>query len=107
MKTSVSYLHDFGLELTISNGFAHQFVVMWRNSRTTGFGRTNSGPGSLGKARWRDRVILDGRVRGFGRGGRVWGRPKKTNLGWKWVETEDEGKSSCEKLRVAWRSFWW
>ena len=27
------------------------------------------GPGSPGKARWRDRVILDGRVRGFGRGG--------------------------------------
>ena len=30
---------------------------------------------------------------GFGEG-------KKVNLGRKWVETEDEGKSSCEKLRV-------
>ena len=27
-------------------------------------------------------------------------RSKKVNLGRKWVETEDEGKSSCEKLRV-------
>ena len=26
--------------------------------------------------------------------------PKKVNLGRKWVETEDEGKSSCEKLRA-------
>ena len=25
---------------------------------------------------------------------------KKVNLGRKWVETEDEGKSSCEKSRV-------
>ena len=32
------------------------------------------GPGRLGKARWRDRVIWDGRVQGFGRGGRVWRR---------------------------------
>ena len=31
---------------------------------------------------------------------RVWRRPKKVNLGKKWVETEDEGKSSCEKLWV-------
>ena len=31
--------------------------------------------------------------------GRVWRRPKKVNLGRKWVETEGEGKSSCEKLR--------
>ena len=30
---------------------------------------------------------------GFGEG------QKKVNLGRKWVETEDEGKSSCEKLR--------
>ena len=45
-------------------------------------------------------MILDGRVRGFGRGGRVWGMPKKVNLGRKWVETEGEGKSSCEKLRA-------
>ena len=35
----------------------------------------------------------------LGEGG-VWGRPKKMNLGRKWVETEDEGKSSCEKLRM-------
>ena len=26
--------------------------------------------------------------------------PKTVNLGMKWVEMEDEGKSSCEKLRV-------
>ena len=45
-------------------------------------------------------MILDGRVRRFGRGGRVWRRHKKANLGRKWLETEDEGKSSCEKLRV-------
>ena len=55
---------------------------------------------SLGKARWRDRVILDGRVLGFGRGGRVWSRAKKANLGRQWDEMEDEGKSSCEKLRA-------
>ena len=53
-----------------------------------------------GKARWRDRVILAGRVQGFGRGWRVWRRPEKVTLGKKWVETEDEGKFSCEKLRV-------
>ena len=28
------------------------------------------------------------------------GKAKKLNLGRKWVETEDEGKSSCEKVRV-------
>ena len=44
-------------------------------------------------------MIWDGRVRGFGRGGRVWRRPKNVNLGRNWVETEDEGRSSCEKLR--------
>ena len=27
-------------------------------------------------------------------------RSKKVNLGRKWVETEDEGKCSCEKLQV-------
>ena len=27
-------------------------------------------------------------------------RSKQVNLGRKWVETEDQGKSSCEKLRV-------
>ena len=27
-------------------------------------------------------------------------RSKKVNLGRKWVEAEDDGKSSCEKLRV-------
>ena len=32
--------------------------------------------------------------------GRVWRRLKKVNLGRQWVEMEDEGKSSCEKLRV-------
>ena len=31
---------------------------------------------------------------------RVWKGQKKVNLGRKWVETEDEGKSSCEKLRA-------
>ena len=31
---------------------------------------------------------------GFGEG------KKKVNLGRKWVKTEDEGKSSCEKLQV-------
>ena len=45
-------------------------------------------------------MIWGGWVRGFGRGGRVRGRPKKVNLGGKWAETEDEGKSSCEKLRA-------
>ena len=45
-------------------------------------------------------MILDGRVRGFGRGGRVWGRPQKVNLGRKSVETEDGGNSSCEKLQA-------
>ena len=44
-------------------------------------GVDQKGPGSLGKARWRDRVILDGRVRGFGRGGSDWRRPEKVNLG--------------------------
>ena len=43
-------------------------------------------------------MILDGRVRGFGRGGRVWGRPQKVNLERKRLDTEDEGESSCEKL---------
>ena len=47
-----------------------------------------------------DEVIWDGRVRGFGRWGRVWRRPQKVNLGRKWGETEDERTSSCEKLRV-------
>ena len=28
------------------------------------------------------------------------GKAKKVDLGRKWVETEDEGNSSCEKLRV-------
>ena len=27
-------------------------------------------------------------------------RSKKANLGREWVETEDEGKSSCEKLQA-------
>ena len=36
---------------------------------------------------------------GEGRGG-GWRGHKKVNLGRKWVETEDEGKSSCEKLGV-------
>ena len=36
---------------------------------------------------------------GLGEGGGV-GEVKKGNLGRKWVETEDEGKSSCEKLRA-------
>ena len=40
------------------------------------------------------------RVRGIGRGVRVWRRPKKVNLGRKWLETEDKGKSSCERLWV-------
>ena len=43
---------------------------------------------------------LDGWVRGFGRGGRAWRRAQKVNLGRKWVETEDEGKTSYEKLRA-------
>ena len=33
----------------------------------------------------------------LGEGG-GFGEVKKVNLGRKWVETEDEGKSSCEKL---------
>ena len=39
-------------------------------------------------------------------GSEVWARgeglerSKKVNLGRKWVETEDNGKSSCEKLRA-------
>ena len=36
----------------------------------------------------------------LGEGGRVWRRPKKVNLGRKCVQTNYEGKSSCEKLRV-------
>ena len=32
--------------------------------------------------------------------GRVWRRPKRVNLGRKWVEMEDEGKSSCENFRA-------
>ena len=36
----------------------------------------------------------------LGDGGRVWRRPQRVNLGRKWVEAEDEGNSSCEKLRV-------
>ena len=36
----------------------------------------------------------------LGGGGRVWRGQKKVNLGRKWVETEDEGKLSCEKLRA-------
>ena len=84
--------------------------------KKNGFDRTNSarrsrleGSWEPGEARWRDRgVIWDGRVGGFGRGGRVWGRPKKVNLGRKLVEMEDEGKSSCEKLRVVLAVlFWW
>ena len=54
----------------------------------------------MGKARWRDRVILDGRVRRFGPGRRVWRPPKKTNLEGNCSESEDEGKSSCEKMQV-------
>ena len=45
-------------------------------------------------------MIFEGQVQGFGRGGRVWRRPKEVNPGRKWAEAEDEGKSSCEKLRV-------
>ena len=45
-------------------------------------------------------MIWDGWVRGFGRGERVWRRPKKVNLGRKLLETEDEEKSSFEKLRA-------
>ena len=44
--------------------------------------------------------MLDGRVPRFVRGGMVWRRPKKVNLGRVLLQTEDEGKSSCEKLRV-------
>ena len=40
-----------------------------------------------------------GEFRDLGDGGRVWGRPKNVNLGRKGVEAEDEGNSSCEKLR--------
>ena len=36
----------------------------------------------------------------WGDGARFWRRPKKVNLGRKWLQTEDEGKFSCEKLRV-------
>ena len=32
--------------------------------------------------------------------GRVWRRPKKVNLGRKWIEMEDEGKSSRGKVRT-------
>ena len=60
--------------------------------RTRRGGVDKKGPGSLGKARWQDRVIL-GQGEGFG-------DVQKANLGRKWVETEDEGKSSCEKLRA-------
>ena len=35
----------------------------------------------------------------LGEGG-GFGDVKKVNLGRKWVETEDEGTSSCEKLRL-------
>ena len=45
-------------------------------------------------------MIWDGRVRGSGRGGRVWRRPKKVNLGREWIQMEAEGKSTCEKLRA-------
>ena len=31
----------------------------------------------------------------------------KVNLGRKWLETEDEGKSSCETYEWLWPSFWW
>ena len=34
----------------------------------------------------------------LGEGG--WRSQKKVDLGSKWVEREDEGKSSCEKLRA-------
>ena len=37
---------------------------------------------------------------GIWAGGEGLERSKKVNLGRKCVETEDEGKSSCEKLRV-------
>ena len=63
-------------------------------------GVDKKGPGSLGKAGWRDQVIWDGRVRAFGRGARVWRLSQKVNLGRERVETEDEGTSSREKLRV-------
>ena len=36
----------------------------------------------------------------LGEGGEVWRRPKKVNLGRKWVETEDDRKSASEKLRA-------
>ena len=37
---------------------------------------------------------------GFGRGGRFGEVKHNVNLGRKWVEMEDEGELSCEKLRV-------
>ena len=43
---------------------------------------------------------LDGRIRGLGRGGRVWRRQTNANLEKKWLATEDKGKLSCEKLRA-------
>ena len=71
------------------------------------FNHTNSarrcrlgGPGSLGRARWRDRVIWDGRFRGFRRGGGFGDVPTKVNLGGEWLQTEEEGTTSCEKLRA-------
>ena len=42
-------------------------------------------------------MILDGRVRGFRRGERVWRRPPKVNLGRKWLQMEDEAKPSVAK----------
>ena len=36
----------------------------------------------------------------LGEGGGLGDVPKKVKLGRKWIETGDEGKSSCEKLRV-------
>ena len=36
----------------------------------------------------------------LGEGGGFWRGQKKVNLVRKWVETEDKGKSSCEKLRT-------
>ena len=43
-------------------------------------------------------MIWDGRVRGFGRGEEDLETSPKVNLGRKWLEMADEGKSSCEKL---------
>ena len=65
------------------------------------------GPWEPGKARWREQVILDGQVHGFGRGERVWRRPQKVNLGMEWLETEDEGKCSCENCGWSWATFLW